>query len=71
MVMSVQSQFMVKTEYFERKRAYDHLVDMVSVDEVLLDGVPEDMRPKVLFTEKEAIKWNERARTAIARVRGR
>ncbi|KAK9916383.1 hypothetical protein WJX75_002074 [Coccomyxa subellipsoidea] len=56
-----QSQFMIKAEYFERKHAYDHLEDMLSVDESLLEGVPEEMRPKMPFSLEDAISWNKRA----------
>lgn len=52
---------MIKAEYFERKHAYDHLEDMVSVDESLLEGVPEEMRPKMPFSLEDAISWNKRA----------
>ena len=52
---------MIKAEYFERKNAYDHLEDMVSVDESLLEGVPEEMRPKMPFSLEDAISWNKRA----------
>ena len=57
---------MIKAEYFERKHAYDHLEDMLSVDESLLEGVPEEMRPKMPFSLEDAISWNKRAGSRCA-----
>ena len=62
----MQNQYMIKAEYFDRKNAYDHLKDMVSMDDALLVDVPEDMRPKMPFTKADAMAWRNRAGSRLA-----
>ncbi|CAL8467273.1 g6810 [Coccomyxa elongata] len=47
-------------EYFDRKNAYAHLEEMVSMDEALLEDVPVDMHPKMPFTKVDAMDWKSR-----------
>ncbi|EIE26878.1 hypothetical protein COCSUDRAFT_64702 [Coccomyxa subellipsoidea C-169] len=55
-----QSQFIIKAEYFKAKNAYKYLEEMVSVDESVLEGVPQEMHPKMPFTLQQAVRWNQR-----------
>ncbi len=65
--MQMQNQYMIKAEYFDRKNAYAHLEEMVSMDEALLEDVPEDMRPQMPFTKADAMAWKNRAGARLAR----
>ncbi len=56
----MQSQFIIKAEYFKAKNAYKYLEEMVSVDESVLEGVPQEMHPKMPFTLQQAVRWNQR-----------
>lgn len=64
----MQNQYMIKAEYFDRKNAYGHLEEMVSMDEAQLEDVPNNMRPKMPFTKADAMGWKNRAGSRLAHV---